>query len=531
VIEALVEIGRAPSSAWQSLLHQRFAGDLDLVRQGLLWLAAGADRRPALDDDRYELISQLDSGATATVWLARDRVLARTVAIKVFHDHASEAVGRVIAEARAASDVISDHVVRIFDAHHGTRSYIVMELVGEHAASGELVAGRAASEDRPHGFREAARWVMQVARGVHDAHLRNVFHRDLNPRNVLITPSSRRARIADFGLAASEHACIDPGSLRGTPEYISPEQARGAPPEGRAQLVAADIWGLGAIAYDLLAGRPPWPGRGLDAWEHAVAGPAPAPLDRAIPRALRRIVEKALSIDPAARYGSAAEVGDELAAFLASRPTTFEQTHVRRAWLWTRRNPQVALTGVVAMFLMLLVLGALATLAHLRDDRETLRAELADQSAERDRIAESVRATRTELTATESSLDARNRELATLEKSLADERESYLAILHAKEHALQQATAETRLLLGRLDDLQGDRALEEATRKLYEGFWTSARRDVDRVQAERDAARTELAALKAQLATLQAEVERLRAAAATDPDGTIAPAAPTIEAN
>ncbi|MCW5809239.1 MAG: serine/threonine protein kinase, partial [Deltaproteobacteria bacterium] len=260
LLAELREIAAAPVGSWRSLVHQRYAGDAELIRQALLWLAA---ERAGADDDatpqaeidpRYELVARLDTGATATVWQARDRTLQRTVAIKLFHDRGSNAVSSVIGEARAACDVISDHVVRVLDAHHGERSYIVMEMVGEHDATGALVPGLPASDTRPRSVREAARWVMQIARGVHDAHLRGVFHRDLNPRNVLITPISRRARIADFGLAARERtgaAC-----MRGTPGYLAPEQARG----GARDPVAMDVWGLGAIAYDLLAGHAPWVG-------------------------------------------------------------------------------------------------------------------------------------------------------------------------------------------------------------------------------------------------------------------------------
>src|SRR5690606_18751243 len=191
------------------------------------------------------------------------------------------------------------------DVHDGgAHPYIVMELVEEHDPDrGELVLGGAAASRRPRSVDEVARWVMQAARGVHDAHLRNVFHRGLKPQNVLITPISRRARIADFGLAVSEatgdagrgtailkRGAAGPASVRGTPEYMSPEQARGLPltldprsAADRAILVGIDVWGLGALAYDLLSGRPPWRGRsgeGLEPWELAASGARPPPLER-----------------------------------------------------------------------------------------------------------------------------------------------------------------------------------------------------------------------------------------------------------
>ena len=206
--------------------------------------------------------------------------------------------------------------MRVLDVH-ADPPYIVMELVGEwEPKRGVLAPGGSAAALRPRSSDEAVRWVRDVARGVHDAHLRNVFHRDLKPHNVLITPFSRRARIADFGLAISDVAERN-GRLQiaGTPGYIAPEQASGLPSsldphdlDERAVLVALDVWGLGALAFDLLADRPPWHAeRGLEPWECAAAATESPELPRALPRRLRRIVGKALAIDPAARYATAGE--------------------------------------------------------------------------------------------------------------------------------------------------------------------------------------------------------------------------------
>src|SRR5690606_36625431 len=202
--------------------------------------------------------------------------LGRNVAIKVVHERDdSEALDQVLAEARAASDVYSEHVVRVLDVQYGDgQPHIVMELVSEYdPEKEEVVLGTTAAASRPRSIEDVARWVMHVARGVHEAHLRNVFHRDLKPKNVLITPNSRRARVADFGLAFSgaspdaAHPTVTllkrgpsgPVSVRGTPEFMAPEQARGLPltldarnADDRVVLVAIDVWGLGAIAYDLL---------------------------------------------------------------------------------------------------------------------------------------------------------------------------------------------------------------------------------------------------------------------------------------
>src|SRR5664279_1297813 len=165
----------------------------------------------------------------------------------------------------------------------------------------------------------------------HDAHLRNVFHRDLKPHNVLITPFSRRARIADFGLAISESRSND-GTLEiaGTPGYIAPEQAAGLSPHldphdlhDRAVLVGLDVWGLGALAFDLVADRAPWQAdAGFKAWERAAIAVVAPELPREVPARLRRIIAKALSLDPKARYATAGELADDLDALRWLRTST-----------------------------------------------------------------------------------------------------------------------------------------------------------------------------------------------------------------
>jgi hypothetical protein len=529
VREVLARIAAAPEEQWARRLAEAFPDDRALRSQGLLWLhadrerIADVDEPPSLGDGdlRYELAVRLDRGATASVWQARDRKLGRNLAIKVFHDR-SETLAQVFAEARAASDVISDHVVRVLDVHDGgTHPYIVMELIEEHDPDrGELVLGGPASAHRPRSIDEAARWVMQVARGVHDAHLRNVFHRDLKPQNVLVTPISRRARIADFGLAVSEatgdfghgntalltRGAAGPVSVRGTPEHMSPEQARGLPlaldpraAEDRAILVGVDVWGLGALAYDLLAGRPPWqarPGEPEEPWEIAASGARPPPLARtaggdAIPRRLRRIIERALAPEPAARYANAAQVAAELEAYLARRPTSFDRSRAVRAWLWCRRNPQLALTGLVVIVLTLLVGGALLTVQRLRADRADLDREVAAQEAEEKRLRQGIGDARRELDGTLGRLAAERERLAALQRELEHDRKIHAALLEAKEQALREANTATRQLVDQLDAATSDQRSAELGQKLYEQFWTNARAEAARATEERDRARKE----------------------------------------
>ena len=530
VRDTLARISARPAREWVKRLQQEFPSDPAIRAQALLWLHAeqhGPEREdepPSLGDaadDRYELTLRLDTGATASVWQAFDRKLGRAVAIKVFHEQSeSEALDQVLAEARAASDVISDHAVRVLDVHHGERHpYIVMELVGEHDPDqGEVVLGAAASAQRPRSIEEVARWVMQVARGVHDAHLRNVFHRDLKPKNVLVTPISRRARVADFGLAVSSsntdhaHPAITlmkggpsgPVSVRGTPEYMAPEQARGLPltldprvAADRAVLVAIDVWGLGAIAYDLLSGRPPWLARSdLSAWEIAASNEQPPPLahtreGETIPRRLRRVIEKAMTTDPAGRYATAAALANELDDFLAQRPTTLDRSRVLRAGLWGRRNPQLALTGLVAIALTVIVIGGYATVSRLREERIALEEQVAHQKAEDAQLRRNVEQNRKQLVDTRQKLIAERQALATLEQSIAEDRKTYEALIDTKEKALRDANHATRKLVDQLEAVRRERKGSEQARASLEQLLADARRDVERITREREKLRRE----------------------------------------
>ena len=569
--EVLAEIGAQPPARWEPLLVQTFPDDPALVQQALLWLrtdlykVADDAAPPSLGDgdERYLLSLRLDAGATAAVWQAYDKKLGRNVAIKLFHSEHAEAVVEALAEARAACDVISDHVVRVLDVYEGARPYIVMELVGEHdPRQGEQVPGGSAAALRPASIDEAIRWVCDVARGVHDAHLRDVFHRDLKPHNVLITPVSRRARIADFGLSVSGAAGAAPrvsiitggtgGPMRiaGTPEYMAPEQARGLPQaldpadaDDRARLVALDVWGLGALAYDLLAGRAPWAGeRGeLEPWERAASGERPPALRRTswgerIPPRLARVIDKAMADDPAARYASAAELGRELDAVLERRPTSLDRTRLLRAWLWCRRNPQLSLTGAAAVVLAMLTFAAYLAVRDLRARSRSLDAEVHAQESQKRALAARAAQARAELATTEDDLRAQNQALASLRRSLAEEQKLYKELLLARDKALADADAATRQLVEQLTIARSDRDAAELGREMYEGFWDTARKDAetagkerdqaehdrDAARAERDQAEHERDAVRAERDRLQAdrdhalaEVTRLTTAAAT----------------
>jgi len=511
VAEALADIARRPIAEWQALLRARFGDDRELVAQALLWQQANG--REQLAGDRYELGAMLDGGATATVWRAYDKKLHREVAIKLFEREHADALDAILAEARVASEVISEHVVRVLDV---LDACIVMELVGEYDPRHERIDPAASAATlRPRDLGEAVRWVRDVARGVHASHLRNVFHRDLKPHNVLVTPSSRRAKVTDFGLAARAAP-----RLAGTPAYIAPEQARGKAADDRAALVAIDVWGLGAIAYDLLAGEPPWTGDAIAAWEQAVRAEGIRPLPR-VPRRLAQIVNKALAIDPAERYGGAGELARELDAFLERRPTSFDRTIPTRIALWARRNPQLTITAAVAVMLGTMSLAAYATIGHLREQRDDLVAETARATADRERAAR-------ELAETEASLHTQGAALSKLRGELAEAHADYDAVVAAKQRAIATADAATKHLAVQLGAARDERDVAEKERDLYEGFWVRARQSAETAAREREDAirerdavrvasdRANAALAAAQVAAQQATVERDAARAERD---------------
>ena len=517
VLELLAAIATKPEASWPALVAASFPGDPALVAQALIWLRAARERvaddeaTPHLDGDRYELGVLLDVGATASVWQAYDHKLGRNVAIKIFRGEHSPVVDEILAEARAAAEITSDHVVRVLDVHNAEPSYIVMELVGEwEPRNGVLAPGSSAATLRPRSLDEAARWVRDVARGVHDAHLRNVFHRDLKPHNVLITPFSRRARVADFGLAVSEaHDRAGALEIAGTPGYIAPEQACGLPPaldphdlDDRAVLVALDVWGLGALAFDLVSNRPVWQPapapEPCDAWEVAAAATTPPALDRKLPRRLRRIIEQALAIDPRARYATAGELADDLDAYLAATPTSHDTSRTSRFALWCRRNPQLTITVALATVLATLSIVAYVNVVEVRTQRNALAAEARRATAENEQLSRRARDTRRELATTEAELSTRGKELEQLRGTLADADKEYKAIVAAKNRALADADAATRQLAEELANARSERDEARLGRELYEGFFTRARtegdeaaRDRDQAQHDRDAARKE----------------------------------------
>ncbi|MGD9902496.1 MAG: protein kinase [Vicinamibacterales bacterium] len=260
----------------------------------------------------YRVIERLGGGGMGEVFLAEDTRLGRQVALKFLTSaeaHDAEARARLVREAQAASVLRSPHVAVTYDlVEHGSDLFIAMEYV-----EGELLSDRIARGILP--VPEALEIAMQVADALEEAHAQGIVHRDIKSANVML---SRRqlVKVLDFGLAkflrptAVDHAATIgmtiPGVVLGTLGYMAPEQLRGGEVDHRA-----DLFAVGCVLYEMLAGRPPFQGETMADSAHRILTQEPDALARfnyAVPADVEAVVRKALAKDPDYRYQSAREL-------------------------------------------------------------------------------------------------------------------------------------------------------------------------------------------------------------------------------
>jgi eukaryotic-like serine/threonine-protein kinase len=262
----------------------------------------------AIIDGRYRVISRVGSGGMADVYLAEDQLLGRQVAVKVLHHHFAEDqefVERFRREASSAARLSHPNIVGIFDRGEWNGTYYIAM---------EYVAGRSLKTIvREQGALDPASAidiVVQILRAARFAHKRGVIHRDFKPHNVLLDEEGR-ARVTDFGIARAGASDMTlTGSIMGTAQYLSPEQA-----QGHAVSAGADLYSVGVILYELLTGAVPFEGETAVAiaFKQVSAEPTPpSALNPALPVALDAVVLRALAKDPAQRYADADEFIDVL---------------------------------------------------------------------------------------------------------------------------------------------------------------------------------------------------------------------------
>ncbi len=358
------QAGRRPTREELIARHPELAAELaaflDDERRLLCGLdAASAPSSPPTSFGGYEILGEIARGGMGVVYRARQKSLGRVVALKVILSGAlatPEEVRRFRREAEAAAALEHPHIVPIHEVGEVEgRPYFTMKLLegGNLAQALPRYAG---------DFRAAAGIVETVAWAVQLAHEHGVLHRDLKPSNVLFDLDGR-PYVSDFGLAkrlGPDASVSETAAAVGTPRYMSPEQAAG---DTKAISTVSDVYGLGLILYELLAGRGPFEAPSTPELLRQIAERAPPPPSRlrpGVPRDLETIALKCLEKQPGRRYASACALAGDLRAFLEDRPISARPARAwERAWRWARRRPAAAaLVGVSLLALIsLTVLG------------------------------------------------------------------------------------------------------------------------------------------------------------------------------
>ncbi|MBK8035637.1 MAG: protein kinase [Verrucomicrobiaceae bacterium] len=334
----------------------------------------------------HELIEIIARGGMGIVYRARQSEPEREVALKALPGAellSEEARARFKVEAQAMAKLDHPAIVPVYELgeEDGT-PFFTMKL-----ATGGTLSQRMG--DYAGKWREIAELIVRIAEAVQFAHSRGVLHRDLKPGNILFDEEGN-ALVSDFGLAkmlGTESDLTRTLSTMGTPNYMAPELAQ----KNGGVSTASDVWSLGVILYELLAGRVPFSGNSLPAVLRAVAEDEPAALQgrtsnaeprtlniERLPRDLAIITFKALQKDPVRRYGTAQALADDLRRWLAGEPIHARPVFVpERVWLWAKRKPALA-----AMLALLVLTLAASTGLLLRANRKLQGAVMTAQQQE-----------------------------------------------------------------------------------------------------------------------------------------------------
>jgi len=308
---------------------------------------------------RFTILNEIGRGSYGIVWAAHDPVLGREVAIKVIPlareaEFRTQIEANFLREAKSAGAMSHPSIVTIYDAGKTDAfAYIAMERLHGQDLHEYLAGGNRMSP------RQAASMMMRLADAIHYANKRGLVHRDIKPSNIFLS-RDLRPKLLDFGtaLAPAPREAKDKGTrhLVGTPNYMSPEQAKGEPLDARS-----DIFSLGTILYELLTGRRAFDGRTIDETLEQVVSARPRAVDKLrpdTPPTLSVIVRKAMERDPEQRYQKAADFRNALAEFV-------DGSRAPAADLSVAARPNEALSAPAPRILQKAILGAIALLATL----------------------------------------------------------------------------------------------------------------------------------------------------------------------
>lgn len=322
-------------------------------------------------NDRYEIQQRIGRGGMADVFLARDLLLDRLVAIKVlFPEFATDPnfVERFRREAQSAANLTHPNIVAVYDwGKYANTYFMAMEYV-----QGRTLADILRANGHVNSI-QAAEIANEVAAALGNAHASGVVHRDIKPANILIGGNGQ-VKVADFGIARamnapSENNLTQVGSVMGTATYFSPEQAQGAQPDPRS-----DLYSLGIVLYEMVAGKPPFSGENPVSIAYKQVHDLPQPLNQLVadvPRPFEAIVAKLLAKDPGMRYANAEALREDLRRYRSGEPVmalaavagavpppmrtgdTGSAANVTRAMSRTATNPAQGQTTVMARTAML----------------------------------------------------------------------------------------------------------------------------------------------------------------------------------
>jgi serine/threonine protein kinase/tetratricopeptide (TPR) repeat protein len=327
----------------------------------------------------YEILEEIGRGGMGVIYRARQRHSRRIVAVKrvlSYHSDSRETLARFRREAQAAASLDHPNILPIYEVSESEDGLPFFSM--KFAPGGNLQEVGPALKNDP---RQCVALVAKVARAVQYAHAKGILHRDLKPGNILLDGRGEPL-VSDFGLAKWLDTTSDLTrtlTIFGTPGYIAPEQASGA----AAQLKpAADVYSLGAVLFDLLAGRPPFLGtHALSVIRQASDSPAPKlrTLSKIADRDLETICAHCLEREPSARYPSAHDLAADLERWLEGRSIIARPVLPPvRVWRWSRRNPKLAAS--LAAVIALGGAGLMATVLNSRLSTTLRNAELSQRS-------------------------------------------------------------------------------------------------------------------------------------------------------